>query len=109
MLFSTYQKQSKETAIYPKIGHSVIYPALGLGDEAGEVLGKIKKIFRDKNGEFEENDLQEIAKELGDVLWYIAQIATELDIDLDQVASQNLEKLLSRKQRGALQGSGDNR
>lgn len=109
LTFNEYQKLSRTTAIYPKIGHGVIYPTLGISDEAGEVAGKIKKIFRDKNGVFNELDIQEIKKELGDVLWYISQIASELEINLEDVASKNIEKLLDRKNRGVLKGSGDNR
>lgn len=109
MKFSEYQQQSATTAIYPAIGHRVTYPALGLSNEAGEVLGKIKKVFRDKEGVFNEDTTADISKELGDVLWYIAQVATELGIDLDDVAQANIDKLFSRKERGVLQGSGDNR
>jgi NTP pyrophosphatase (non-canonical NTP hydrolase) len=109
MEFNQYQEKSRETAIYPKIGESFVYPALGLGDEAGEVLGKIKKIFRDKNGILDEETREEIGKELGDVLWYLSQLSTELDLSLDEIAKNNLEKLQSRKERGTLNGSGDNR
>lgn len=108
MQFSQYQQQTKSTAIYPAIGHRVTYPALGLANEAGEVLGKIKKVFRDKDGNFD-SAKDDISKELGDVLWYIAQVANELDINLDDVAQANIDKLFSRKERGVLQGSGDNR
>jgi NTP pyrophosphatase (non-canonical NTP hydrolase) len=109
MEFNQYQEKSKETAIYPKIGESFVYPALGLGDEAGEVLGKIKKIFRDKNGILDEETREEIGKELGDVLWYLSQLSTELNLSLDEIAKNNLEKLQNRKERGVLGGSGDNR
>lgn len=109
MQFNEYQALTAQTAIYPEIGHKVVYPALGLANEAGEVLGKIKKIFRDKNGVFGEEDTKNISKELGDVLWYISQVASELNIKLDDVAEENIEKLFGRKERGTLQGSGDNR
>lgn len=109
MEFKEYQEKSRKTAIYPKIGANFVYPALGLGDEAGEVLGKIKKIFRDKNGEVSEETKNEIKKELGDVLWYLAQLSTELEISLDDVAESNIEKLYSRLDRGTLHGNGDNR
>lgn len=109
MNFKEYQEKSRKTAIYPKIGESFVYPALGLGDEAGEVLGKIKKIFRDKGGEVNEETKNEIKKELGDVLWYLAQLSTELGISLDDVAESNIEKLYSRLDRGTLHGDGDNR
>ncbi|PIP26706.1 MAG: hypothetical protein CO140_02440 [Candidatus Moranbacteria bacterium CG_4_9_14_3_um_filter_40_7] len=109
MDFKEYQKKSRKTAIYPKIGKSFIYPALGLGDEAGEVLGKIKKIFRDKKGIVGKEDKEEIKKELGDVLWYVSQLASELKLDLDNVAEKNIEKLYDRMKRGKLKGNGDDR
>ena len=108
--FDDYQKQSKKTALYPTIGqHRVLYPTLGIADEAGEVVGKIKKVFRDKQGIFVDEDITEIKKELGDVLWYLTQIATDLGIELKDVAKANIEKLYSRYDRGVLGGSGDNR
>ncbi|MBU2028349.1 nucleoside triphosphate pyrophosphohydrolase family protein, partial [Patescibacteria group bacterium] len=102
-------KKSRKTAIYPKIGKSFVYPALGLGDEAGEVLGKIKKIFRDKKGIVGNEEKEEIKKELGDVLWYLAQLATELNLSLDNIAKCNIKKLTSRLKRKTLHGDGDNR
>jgi len=107
--FDYYQRASRKTAIYPAIGHPVIYPSLGLVGEAGEVAGKIKKIFRDKNGVISDETRQALADELGDVLWYVAQICTELGLDLGSVADHNLKKLLDRQQRGKLQGDGDKR
>jgi len=104
-----YQKKSRETAKYPVIGHGVIYPALGLVNEAGEVAGKIKKIFRDKNGEISAESRAALKAELGDVLWYLAQLATELDLSLDEIAEYNLAKLLDRQARGKIQGDGDDR
>lgn len=109
MNFKEYQEKSKATAIYPKVGERYVYPALGLGDEAGEVLGKIKKIFRDKGGILDNETRGELKKELGDVLWYLSQLSTELDLSLDDIANANIEKLQSRKQRGVLHGNGDNR
>lgn len=109
MEFNEYQKKSRQTAVYPIIGQSFVYPALGLAGESGEVVEKIKKIFRDQRGMVGDEQRQAIAKELGDVLWYLAQLATELDLDLNQVAQDNLNKLLSRQQRGQLHGSGDER
>lgn len=109
MDFNEYQEKSKETALYPKIGESYVYPALGLGNEAGEVLGKIKKIFRDKNGVLDDETRGAIKKELGDVLWYLSQLCTELGLSLDEVASGNIENLQGRKERGTLHGDGDNR
>jgi NTP pyrophosphatase (non-canonical NTP hydrolase) len=109
MNFREYQTQSRKTAKYPPIGHAVIYPILGLSNEAGEVAGKIKKIFRDKSGEITATDREALKGELGDVLWYLAQVCTELEISLDEVAEYNLEKLFSRLERGKIGGDGDNR
>lgn len=109
MTFNDYQKESRRTAIYPDLGNNYIYPTLGLSGEAGEVSEKIKKVIRDKGGVITEDDRKEISKELGDVLWYISQIASELNLDLDLVAKQNMDKLLSRLERGTIQGNGDNR
>jgi len=109
MTFEEYQKKSHETAFYPVFGKGYVYPALGLASEAGEVAGVIKKIIRDEKGEVSEEKREVLKSELGDVLWYIAQIATEIDINLDKIAEDNITKLLSRKDRGVLGGSGDNR
>ena len=109
MDFNDYQKKSRLTAIYPDKDNNFIYPTLGLVGEAGEVAEKIKKILRDKGGIINDVDRQEISKELGDVLWYLAQMATELKLDLDIVAQNNLDKLFSRLDRNKLQGNGDNR
>lgn len=110
MKFSDYQQQATKTALYPKVaGHGWMYPALGLANEAGEVNGKLKKVIRDNNGVVDDERRKDIAKELGDVLWYLAQVATELEIDLDEVAEANIAKLASRQDRGVLGGDGDNR
>ena len=109
MDFHDYQTKSRKTAGYPAIGHPVIYPTLGLVNEAGEVAGKIKKVFRDKQGQISEETRQALKAELGDVLWYIAQVATELDLSLDEIAEHNIAKLYDRLERGKIQGEGDNR
>lgn len=110
MKFSDYQQQAIKTALYPKVaGHSWVYPALGLANEAGEVTGKLKKVIRDNDGIVDDQRRKDIAKELGDVLWYLAQVATELEINLDEVAEANIAKLASRQARGTLGGDGDNR
>ena len=106
MKLNDYQNRANETAIYPE---GLNYPILGLAGEAGEICNKYKKIIRDKGGDVDVNDLDELAKELGDVLWYVAQIATELGTDLETVARVNLMKLGDRKDRGVLGGSGDER
>jgi NTP pyrophosphatase (non-canonical NTP hydrolase) len=109
MNFSEYQKKSRKTAIYPDKGKNFVYPVLGLAGETGEVVEKVKKILRDKKGIVEKEDREEIKKELGDVLWYLAQICTELKLSLEDVAKTNLLKLKSRKERNKLRGSGDQR
>jgi NTP pyrophosphatase (non-canonical NTP hydrolase) len=109
MTFEEYQEKSRSTAIYPSIGSNIVYPTLGLVGEAGEIANKVKKIFRDDNGVITDERRTEIRKELGDVLWYLAQAATEFNLTLDQIAQENLERLASRAERGTLHGSGDNR
>lgn len=104
-----YQKHSRKTWYLIKTDHPIVYPTLGLANEAGEVAGKVKKIFRDHNGEIGDADREALKQELGDVLWYLAQICTELDLSLSEVASANLTKLFSRRDRGTLFGDGDNR
>ena len=109
MNFNDYQSKSRKTAKYPAIGHPVIYPTLGLVNEAGEVAGKIKKVFRDKDGQINEQTQSALKAELGDVLWYLAQVCTELDLSLDEVAEYNIDKLYSRLERGTIRGDGDDR
>ncbi len=109
MNFEEYQKKSRVTAKYPDVGNNFIYPTLGLTGEAGEVAEKIKKVFRDKGGKINEETREAIKKELGDVLWYVAQIATELNISLEEAANGNIAKLYDRMERGKLSGDGDNR
>jgi len=103
MGLNAYQKAAANTAIY-KAEHSILYPALGLAGEAGEVANKVKKMLRD--GDF---DRQAISAEIGDVLWYIAALSRDLNINMHDLAMNNLEKLYGRKARGTLQGSGDKR
>ena len=109
MNFKEYQEKSRVTAKYPDADENYIYPTLGLAGEAGEVAEKIKKILRDKEGKVDDVDREEIKKELGDVLWYLTQLATELKIPLEDVATGNLAKLYDRMERGKLSGDGDNR
>jgi NTP pyrophosphatase (non-canonical NTP hydrolase) len=105
---SEYQRRSRRTAEYPREAW-LAYPALGLAGEAGEVAEHAKKAIRDDGGEVSGVRRAAMAKELGDVLWYVAQLATELDLDLEEIAQANLDKLLSRQRRGVLSGSGDER
>jgi NTP pyrophosphatase (non-canonical NTP hydrolase) len=113
-----YQKKAHETASYPcglisgdNINTPVnyLYPALGLAEEAGEVAGKYAKALRDCSGEIDEKRKAAIVKELGDVMWFVAELATCLEVDLDLVAEMNLQKLASRKERGKINGDGDDR
>jgi NTP pyrophosphatase (non-canonical NTP hydrolase) len=106
---SDYQQRSRATAVYPDAGENLTYPALGLCGEAGECAEKVKKAIRDDGGALTEERRAALAAELGDVLWYAAQLATEAGLDLDEIAEANLAKLLSRRERGVLQGSGDSR
>ena len=107
--FDLYQDVAESTAVYPDKGDNLYYPALGIAGEAGEVCEKIKKIMRDQKGHFTEDNVEEISKELGDVLWYVAMLAVEFNIALSSVAEDNLAKLQDRMNRGVIKGSGDNR
>lgn len=110
MTLEEYQKQALTTVISTDNQfRDLLHWVLGINGEAGEIAEKVKKIIRDKNGEVSEADKQELAKEIGDVLWYLAVFAHHLGVPLQQVAEQNLAKLKSRQERGVLQGSGDNR
>jgi NTP pyrophosphatase (non-canonical NTP hydrolase) len=109
MNFEEYQKFADTTAIYPNKGHNYVYVTLGLAGEAGEVAEKIKKVIRDKGGVIDEATKEELTKEIGDVLWYCAQLSTELGIQLTSAAEKNLEKLKSRHDRNKIHGDGDNR
>ena len=100
-----YQKKAKETAIFPA-DKALEYLSLGLVGEAGEVANKVKKLIRDKKVLL---DTTVISSEIGDVLWYCAMLADYLDVNLGKIMDDNLDKLKSRKQRGALGGTGDNR
>ena len=109
MRFSEYQRLSRETAVYPQLGDNLVYPALGLCGEAGETAEKIKKAIRDDGGVLTDERREALAAELGDVLWYVAQLATEAGLELETIAAANLEKLASRQRRSMLHGSGDRR
>jgi NTP pyrophosphatase (non-canonical NTP hydrolase) len=105
---SEYQRLSRSTAHYPR-QEALTYPALGLAGEAGEFADHAKKVIRDDGGEVSAERREAMGKELGDVLWYVAQLATELGLELDEIAQGNLDKLRSRMDRGVLSGSGDER
>ncbi|MDC3221869.1 nucleoside triphosphate pyrophosphohydrolase family protein [Planktomarina sp.] len=106
--FDTYQAHAAETAIYPD-NVKIIYPAMGLAGEVGEVLNKIKKIYRDEQGQLSDAKREELAKEVGDCLWYVAALCTDLDISMGNAAEGNFRKLIDRMNRGVIGGSGDNR
>lgn len=109
MDFAEYEERAARTAIYPR-NYAIIYPALGLASEAGEVAGKVKKMIRDGN-----MDPYALHKEIGDVMWYIAALCHDLsveyglDLSLNKAAETNLAKLADRASRNAIQGNGDNR
>jgi NTP pyrophosphatase (non-canonical NTP hydrolase) len=107
--FEEYQRESRKTWGVIAVDHPIVYPTLGLANEAGEVAGKIKKIFRDKGGVIGDEDREALKGELGDVLWYLTQICTELNLTLEEVAAANLQKLFSRQARGRIGGEGDER
>lgn len=109
MNFDEYQAIVKKTSIYPDQGNNVAYATLGLAGEAGEVADKVKKLIRDSHGVLTEDKRKEMIKELGDVLWYLTACASELGVDLEEVATQNAKKVEDRKTRGVLSGEGDNR
>jgi NTP pyrophosphatase (non-canonical NTP hydrolase) len=109
MDFDTYQERCRATARYPEVGANPIYPTLGLCGEAGEVADKVKKVLRDRGGEFNAAVRDDLLLELGDVLWYAAQLATELGLSLGEIAEANLAKLASRAERNVIAGSGDRR
>lgn len=108
MNINEYQAAALTTAVYPT-DKKIIYPALGMCGEAGEVADKVKKVIRDNDQVFTDEKKREIAKEIGDVLWYCAVLSHDLGFSLDEVAQMNIDKLQSRKERGKLSGSGDNR
>ena len=120
--FKEYQREAnflkismdKFREIFPNTNENVIklvsltYDGLGLG-ESGEVQGKIKKIIRDNGGVITEEHKKEISKELGDIMWYVSSMCDTLGLEMEDIASQNIEKLQGRRDRGTLHGSGDNR
>ncbi len=113
MDFNDYQTTSRKTAVYPNKDDDFVYITLGLAGEAGEVAEKFKKLIRDhgvyKPSQLTDEQRGEIAKELGDVLWYLTQLSTECGLKLGDIAEQNIEKLTSRLERGKITGNGDNR
>jgi NTP pyrophosphatase (non-canonical NTP hydrolase) len=112
MDFNEYQEFTHSTAIYPESGTgsaiALAYVGLGLG-ESGEIQGKIKKILRDDGSQLTDEKREALAAEAGDLLYYLARLGVELGVDLYTIAQGNVDKLTSRKDRGVIGGSGDNR
>jgi NTP pyrophosphatase (non-canonical NTP hydrolase) len=107
MTFDDYQIQALKTAVYPKQGENIFYPTIGLAGEVGELANKVKKLMR---GDYDLRDSKDaISAELGDVLWYCAAIASELNISLGAIAQYNLFKLAKRMDENKIKGSGDTR
>jgi len=111
MELDEYQKEARKTAIYPDKGTNagLIYAVLGLCGESGEVAEKVKKMIRDDGGQLSSARRELLIKELGDVLWYVANAAEELNIKLDYIAGINLMKLNQRKEENKIKGDGDER
>lgn len=113
MNFNEYQEKTALTDLGTSAQDSMrpgwLYYVLGIGGETGEALEKIKKLFRDKNGIVDEEFIELIEKEMGDILWYMARLSDHLGIKFDDIATSNIEKLISRMERGKLHGDGDNR
>lgn len=117
MEFNSYQVRAFITAVYPNLGSNILYPAIGIAGEAGELLDKIKKAWRNSGvmkpssilSTLTEKQISDIAKELGDILWYVAAFATEMGLELNDIAAINLEKLANRHNNNTIKGEGDNR
>jgi len=111
MYFKEYQTLAARTGYDESAERNfvlMIY-SMGLAGESGEVIEKLKKAMRDRGGELTEDDRQSLKKELGDVLWYLSELARKIGLSLEEVAALNIEKLASRLERGTLHGAGDNR
>ena len=109
MNFNEYQQEAQKTAIYPNKGNNYSYPVIGLTGEAGEVAEKIKKVVRDHGGIMTPEAKESVMLELGDVLWYVSALATEIGVTLEEVAMANIDKLTSRYNRDRIHGDGDDR
>ena len=105
---NVYQDRAVATAIYPET-HKITYPALGMAGEAGEVANKVKKIIRDGKKSLPDDWQEQLASEIGDVMWYCAALARDLDMSLATIMAANLDKLKTRQEQGTLGGSGDKR
>jgi NTP pyrophosphatase (non-canonical NTP hydrolase) len=108
MEFNEYQKRSQYSLIsgdYPEL----MYTTLALVGEAGEIADKVKKVYRDNGGVVPNEKRSDITREMGDLLWYLARLATHLEVSFDSIAQENLTKLAERADEGTLSGEGDNR
>ncbi len=109
MNFDEYQTQTESTAIYPS-DKALEYLSLGVASESGEIAGKVKKLIRDGYSKVSKEEWEKnLASEIGDVLWYLARLSDELGFSLEEIAQENMDKLLDRKNRNVLKGSGDHR
>lgn len=106
MNFDEYQSLSRKTAIYTM---AVIYPTLGLCGETGEFANKVKKIYRDNDDIVNKEMYNDLISELGDVLWYLSNCATDLGMNLNSIAEMNIRKLSDRKKNNTIKGKGDKR
>jgi NTP pyrophosphatase (non-canonical NTP hydrolase) len=113
MKMDYYQEEAEQTAMYPELGLSIHYSTMKLCGEAGEFAEKVGKLWRNQNKklikDYDVIDVLALVKELGDILWYIADIATALQIPLSSIAAVNLEKLRDRANRGVIKSEGDDR
>ena len=113
MDFNSYQKECRKTDVGTSAQDCLkpgwLYYVLGIAGESGELLEKIKKLFRDKNGVIDDEFKDMIIKEMGDVQWYMARFADQFDIDFNTIAKTNIKKLASRKARNKIHGNGDER
>lgn len=110
MTFDEYQDKAHATSFNTEIGgDTLLYPILGLCGEAGELANKVKKIYRDRGGVISVLDQNALIDEASDLLWYVSEIATQLDTTLESIAEHNITKLADRVQRGVISGNGDNR
>jgi NTP pyrophosphatase (non-canonical NTP hydrolase) len=109
MNMNDYQQAALRTAAPREKHNELFHLLLGLVGETGEIAEKAKKIVRDKDSDFSQWDIEDLTKELGDTLWYVAVVAAYFDIPLEDVAQLNITKLADRQQRSTLSGTGDNR
>lgn len=109
MDFEQYQSAARQTAQYPDMGRNLAYPTLGLAGETGEVAERVKKMIRDDGGVLTSERRDALKAELGDVLWYVAALCSELELSMGEVAEYNVRKLLDRRARNVIRGDGDTR